>query len=382
MKARTAKLCMATVAAALVPLSAEVALRLAGRPRGTFVPVFRSESGLYPPNATIPMTWGPVPYIVRSNSLGFRGREIQRQKPAGTVRIATIGDSVTDGFFVDNEATWQYVLEGLLRERLATPVEVVNCARGGGSVDWALRLLERFALPLTPDLVILTFVTNDITDLGDGLKYAVEMREGQGAMFGRAETAAQWLATRSAVGETLMDAYFTVRFRVYRESKPIRSLTRERIAELGDRRYAIAGGEDAARNLAEFRRRFADTHGRVVADPWEPEIEALLRRYEEGFRRLVQACRSGGTKLVCVYFSPYLQVYDDAASRRINRELQRLCRAEDVPLVDLTDGFVAQRRRALYLAPTDDHLTPEGNRLFAELVAKDLAGRLAGAGKP
>jgi lysophospholipase L1-like esterase len=341
------------------------------------VPVFRSESGLYPPNALIPMTWGPVPYIVRSNSLGFRGEEIARQKPAGTLRIATIGDSVTDGFFVDNEATWQYVLEQLLRERLASPLEVVNCARGGGSVDWAYRLLERFALPLSPDLVILTFVTNDITDLGDGLNYAVEMREGQQAMFGRAEAAAQWLATRTAVGETLMDLYFTARFRVYRESKPIRSLTRERIAALGDRRYVIPGSGDAAHNLAEFRRRFADTHGRVVADPWEPEIETLLRRYEEGFRRLAQACRNGGTKLVCVYFSPYLQVYDDRASRRINRELQRLCREHDVPLVDLTEGFVAQRHRALYLAPTDDHLTPEGNRLFAELVAKDLAQILA-----
>src|SRR5215471_14095847 len=44
---------------------------------------------------------------IRINSLGFRGEEFQKQKPAGTIRIVVLGASTTFNAEVSsNEATW------------------------------------------------------------------------------------------------------------------------------------------------------------------------------------------------------------------------------------------------------------------------------------
>jgi hypothetical protein len=135
-----------------------------GAPRGIFRGFMPGAEGLYPASSTIEMIWGPIPYRVSTNALGFRGPALERTKTAGVVRIAAIGDSVTDGFFVDNDATYPYFLQQALDER-GLETEVINAARGSGSIDKSLAILKEAVLPLEPDIVLLTAVTNDISDL-------------------------------------------------------------------------------------------------------------------------------------------------------------------------------------------------------------------------
>lgn len=96
-----------------------------------------------------------------TNSHGFRGPEWPARKPDGGVRIALIGDSIAFGFGVPFEQTMGELLAARLRRRLGRPVEVLNFGVNGYNARQQLAVLERRALPLRPDLVLLVPCNND-----------------------------------------------------------------------------------------------------------------------------------------------------------------------------------------------------------------------------
>src|SRR5262245_49164681 len=100
MKRWLKQLLFGAIPVVLLLLLGEGVCRLLGHPKGRFASV-------YPPNATLTMTWGAVPYTVKTNSLGLRGRELEAKEP-GRKRILALGDSITDGFFSDNEDTYPW----------------------------------------------------------------------------------------------------------------------------------------------------------------------------------------------------------------------------------------------------------------------------------
>jgi len=352
-------------------LAAEVVLRLLGYPERTFAPLFPPREGLYPESAVIRMNWGPVPYVVRTNSLGLRGEPIERDKHRGTLRIVTIGDSVTDGFFVDNEATWQYALEERLETALGQPVEVVNCARGGGSIDRALFLLRRHGLPLEPDVVVLTFVTNDIAEILGKTRAELLRDAPPEPVTGTGRALTRLVLTRTAVGEAAFDAYLKVRSASYRRKKD--RIQRRRY---DDSRYAIPGGDAFDDNAAEFLERFRDSDGLVLGDTWDAPTTAALAAYRDALSELASLSREGGATPVFVYCPAYSQIYGRAPSRRINEALHGYCRDLGVAFLDLSDGFRrAGQGRVLHLAPLDYHFNPAGNRVFAELLGEHLLAR-------
>jgi lysophospholipase L1-like esterase len=106
-----------------------------------------------------------LPYRVSIDSLGYRGSaELSRNKPAEETRIILLGDSFTFGYLVDDPETLPAQLEFRLQSRCATSVRVINAGVGGTSIETAAAMAER-ALPLGPDIAVLTFTENDVTDL-------------------------------------------------------------------------------------------------------------------------------------------------------------------------------------------------------------------------
>lgn len=99
---------------------------------------------------------------VRTNSAGFRGAEVPREKPADTFRIIGIGDSVMFGWGVEEESSYLKVIERDLNQRGdKRRYEVLNFAVPGyNSAMEAATLLEK-AAPYEPDLIIIHFVRND-----------------------------------------------------------------------------------------------------------------------------------------------------------------------------------------------------------------------------
>jgi lysophospholipase L1-like esterase len=101
---------------------------------------------------------------IKINSLGFRGDEIARSKPPGTLRIVCTGASTTFCEEVSgNEATWPAQLEKRLRARYPDQrIEVINAGITGSAIDSSLKDVRGRLLSLQPDLVILYRANNDI----------------------------------------------------------------------------------------------------------------------------------------------------------------------------------------------------------------------------
>lgn len=95
------------------------------------------------------------------NERGLRDRPIL-PKAAGEYRILALGDSITFGWGVDQDKTFSARLESLLEGRLHRPVRVINSGVGGYNTVQEMTYFKREGITLQPDLVMLTYVQNDI----------------------------------------------------------------------------------------------------------------------------------------------------------------------------------------------------------------------------
>jgi lysophospholipase L1-like esterase len=358
-----AYLCLATI---LVLLAFEGVLRIGfGLPRGRFHFRPLDNSGLYLPDSTLYMTLGPIPYTIQTNSLGFRGPEIERVKPKGTLRIVALGDSVTDGFYVDNEDTLPRQLERILRVELMEAgqdparLEVVNAARGGASIDREYQILRKHCRPLDPDMVILTFVTNDLDTIWNRSREELvhyDAPEVQPA----ADSEALFFA-QTAVGELLLDFSLARRYEHYRG---------EHVS--GKDRYRIEGGNDFRANLEHFRMKHVGES--ILANETLNEAQkAVIENYFFALDHMNAYCKEEGIQLILAYSPPYNQVRDPDASMLLRDLIQEGCIASGIPFIDMTPALLlAGKEEILFLAPLDYHPTPAGNRVSAEAVAAFL----------
>ena len=84
----------------------------------------------------------PLSYDIRVNDAGFRGGPVQRAKPAGTFRLLTLGDSVTFGYGVPEEAALPGKVASLLAVDVAPRnIEWINAGVPGFSrlACWCFR---------------------------------------------------------------------------------------------------------------------------------------------------------------------------------------------------------------------------------------------------
>ena len=349
-----------------------------GLPTGRFSNIIQVDTGqlLWPPSRRLELNFGPVPYVVETNSLGFRGEEISPVKAKGTVRIAAVGDSITDGFFVDNGDTFPSLLQEYLTSQ-GCRAEVINAGKGGASIDREFAVLSQKVVPLKPDVVLLTFYSNDVYELRPVPREKLLCSEPAEKPRPPAWKLAAYRATmHSALAELVMDGYLRARFDNYRHGR------RRQSPATGAGRYDIPGGADHRRNVEIFRKNFAARDGLCLSEPFSGQTRRVIDNYIYVLRHVHRLCRRHDAKLVFVYFPAYPQVYDPNASSRIQDLLFEECRRGGIPFCDLTAAFRRRgRRQILYLAPLDFHPNPAGNRLIAETVGEFLlAGRLISTG--
>ena len=100
---------------------------------------------------------------VRVNSLGFVSPEYPEAKPAGTMRVALIGDSMVDALQVEPEARFRTLVEGALAT--AGPAQVLNFGLPGTGPVTSLGEYRDFARRFRPDAVVVGIYTdNDFAD--------------------------------------------------------------------------------------------------------------------------------------------------------------------------------------------------------------------------
>ncbi len=99
-----------------------------------------------------------------TNGKGLRDkREFPYAKPAGTLRVLSLGDSHTQGYEVRQDATFSAVLERYLRHH-GVRAEVLNAGVSGFSNAEELAYLENEGYKYHPDVVVLGFYANDFED--------------------------------------------------------------------------------------------------------------------------------------------------------------------------------------------------------------------------
>jgi hypothetical protein len=160
-----------------LPLLAEIALRAAHVP---------FDAQLYAPDRELGWSLRPgasglvsteAPQFVQINSRGFRDVEHSYQKPAGTVRIAVLGNSWTEALQVPLESTYPSVLQTKLDQTECfhgKRVEVLNFGVAGYSTAQEFLLLQQKIWSYQPDLVVLALypardIANNVRELNNAV---------------------------------------------------------------------------------------------------------------------------------------------------------------------------------------------------------------------
>ena len=108
-------------------------------------------------NLNKPFTNREFRTVIQTNSFHMRGGEITFEKPAGTRRIVTVGDSFLFGWGVNNEDLLTRVLENKLDH-----TEVLNLGMSGYCASQQVERLKEEGLRFQPDIVL--FFVNEFPE--------------------------------------------------------------------------------------------------------------------------------------------------------------------------------------------------------------------------
>ncbi len=118
------------------------------------------------------------------NALGNRGQEMTREKPPGTVQLAFVGDSVTFGYYVDDEATYPARVGALLPGRL--PLDLSSGSGQRRRADDQCRAgfahLRERAMTWSPDAVVWGLYVNDVVEQEANVLFPVRRVRGERAL--------------------------------------------------------------------------------------------------------------------------------------------------------------------------------------------------------
>jgi len=304
---------------------------------------------------------------LRFDREGFRGPDRPRTKPAGTRRIAVIGDSMISAVATDEDKTLVRRLETSLQRRWPdVPFEVLNFGVSSSSTGQELALYRWRVSAYEPDLVLLAFfVGNDFADNSRRLTRAPRI------YFALDDGGKPRLVSAPAA-PGMLTRWLNLHSRFYVWQKRAFRILR-------------GSGHSLSRSLSPVWRVFEPPDRPELAEAWEL-LAGLLRQFQAD----VEADRS---RFAMVLVPSAHQVHEDlwtelvAEAREAGRDLDRnqpqrlleqIAGGAGIPLLDLTPVF----REAAAGQPPDGptspyllgryHLSEEGNRLAAEALFQFL----------
>ena len=291
-------------------------------------------------------TWGGVP--VRINSHGLRGPEVAWEKPPGTRRILFLGDSVTFGYgLASYQEAFPHLTADLLEELLGVEVEALNAGVGGYSPWQELRYLERDGLRYAPDVVVVSFVLNDVTEKFELIRFGGHWR---GFHLSRA-VPDSWIERLS---QTSGIVHFARR--------------------LGAR---IRFGKDVQAGAREVER--LDV-GMLVSEPDRPEIVEAWDLTLQNVGAIFELCEGHEIPAFLVIVPFAFQLEDPEGLAAPQRRLLAFAAERGIGALDLLP--ILHRRLGEQGLGAEDvfrdpsHLSPAGSRIVAEAIAGAIASAL------
>jgi lysophospholipase L1-like esterase len=285
-------------------------------------------------------------WSVRTNARGWRGPPFADRPAAGTVRVAALGDSSTFGWGVEHSETWVERVREALAGRWQVPaarIETLNLGVPGYSSFQGRVLLERTAIPLAPDLVVWSYLSNDGAPTGADDAASYEKRVGwTGALLA--------FLHRSRAFETFESWAALARARLRPAAAPDpRDPAQRNVPNLRASRANVRAAVAAARGAGIPIVLLAQ----CISDPWS--------------RTMREVALETGT--------PFLDAPEllHGAIRAIEHDPRWQDARERI---DARYGAGATRRRPRWLAflPDGCHPNPIGHELVAEALADLVVG--------
>jgi len=335
---------------------------------------------------------------IRINSDGLRDREHSKAKPAGTFRIALLGDSYAEAFQVAMEDSFWAIMERKLNECGAFDrkrIEVINFGVSGyGTAQELLTLRER-VWSYSPDLVMLAITTNnDVSDNVRSLKktdrvpYFVyqDARLVEDDSFKRTRTfrwrrssiagVGRWFEDHSRLVQALERAQ--LRLKIWLASKRSNSA----LSQIKTDRAAAPTSED---ELGVDNLIYREPRDAVWTDAW---------RVTEGLIAIMRdEVQSHQAKFLVVTLSNGIQVYPNPEARESflkrvdakdlfypDKRIGTFCAKEGIAVITLAPGMQAyadQNKTFLHGFPGSigfGHWNSLGHRVAGELIAAELCG--------
>jgi hypothetical protein len=259
------------------------------------------------PNSSAFLMGAPVSI----NSLGMRDREFTPAKPADTVRIMMLGDSLTFGWGVKAEDTPSKLMEASLNQGLDKPrYEVMNT--GVGNYNTAMEVAYFFdkGRLLNPDVVVLNYFINDA------------------------------------------------------EPTPIRKDSS--LIEHSEAAVMVAGAYDKVARTY-FGRADWQAYYRGLYGQSEPGWLAA----KDAVARLADYCREHGIKLLFVNY-PELHVLKSYPFADVTQSVEAVAKDNNVAFVDLLPSIAALEPTTLWVSNEDAHPDALANEHFAKVIETAL----------
>ena len=222
-----------------------------------------------------------------------------------------------------------------LAERLGRPVEVVNAGVGGYSPWQQAHFFEREGIRYAPDLVVVGFVLNDVTEKLALVRYGGEARGWQLERTARSGLD-RWLSG-SAFAAWLRDTLSRIRF-----------------------------GQDVAAGASRVEA--ADVR-RLARDPEAPAWRRAWRITTENLDRIFAFAASHEIESALVIFPYAFQLDAPDRTGGPQRRLVAYARDRDVPVLDLLPLLDARRGGTPDFID-ESHLSPEGHRVVAAALVE------------
>lgn len=287
----------------------------------------------YTPNATKKIIASEFKYTFKTNSLGFRSKEIVAKKN-NEYRVLLIGDSMFAGVGSDDDEVIDAQLKRISEKKFKPnrSLSVYNYAVSSYNTVQELIVLRTFVQELQPDLIILGFfVGNDVIP--------------------------------NAVSYIDSNGNYAVSYNMIKEIKSeIRS------------RYSIFWHSTIFRIVSlkvyvpKIRYQIAKTH-RVIEKSY-----SLLKQFQN-------YTEANGISFSVLILYPADGVQGGlielwSQSRDVGRMLVDFCKGEGIDVVDMLDFMNGSNARNLYMYKKDKHFNSHGNRKIARIIFNEIIDSL------
>lgn len=334
---------------------------------------------------------------VRINSDGLRDREHTKTKPAGTFRIAVLGDSFSEAMHVPMESTYWFLLQQKL-QACAGPqkqIEIINFGVSGYGTAQELLTLRQKVWQYSPDMVILAFTTyNDVYDNSRALSQTEEVpyfiyRDGvlvEDASFRDSKTYLRRDSRLSRLGR-----WFHNRIRIVQLVHQIQFVAKLRLAEWRNRRNLATQGPSASNQTQARNAVDIGLDNMTYLEPRDENWKEAWRVTEGLVRQMRDEVNQKGANFLLVTLSSAVQVYPDPQLRQRflqhlgsdtifypNIRLQDFAEREQIDFIDLAQPMQAYAdQNKVFLHGFGDHLdnghwNADGHREAADLIAQKI----------